>query len=1121
MESGFGQNLEGFLIKGNLSVIPSDLPLWQGDGSLEGAGTLYFDKIQEYNVGNGIDLAGIIIKNTNIYVPYVKPSDNATSASFVIDGGIGVNHTANATCVTSGGGLTVRGGASFGKNVHIGGILDVNSNRIVNVDTPIHGKDAVNKDYVDFLAGNVYNTNVSGNFTTGQVIIAETDGTKIRGYDSFTFDGSQLSINTPVLIKNSNASTGLSSGALVVYGGACIGGNSTLGGQLNLTGHNITNLATPVNPTDAATKQYVDENKLQGDFTTGQLIVASSVGHDVRGFAELTFDGVVLSLSSTENVTGSVGGAFVCYGGISISKDVFIGGKVNVNNNKVQNVAAPTNPLDAANKAYVDSRTFGTLLGSFGEKQVIIGTTDPNSLIGYSNFLFDGSQLSLGTNGSLVLYNTKSATSLTEASAMVVYGGGNVYGDLYVGGYINAGGNTIQNVHEPINPNDAATKQYVDQHGLNGNFTTGQLIIAASNGSLIRGYNNLYFVNDGTSGTLVLNNATDLSLENTRGASGLGSGGSLTINGGVSIAKNLYVGEGIDANLKIISNVATPIQNYDAVNKIYVDQALSNIAQNISSSYTTINLNNNVVIPEDIPSFSYPATTRAFVANAYLELNGIQSALYTLYGVLTENGWQLWSSFIGKPIGVHFSIRNNSGGCVIQYTNSNLTGITLVRLIPISQVNDSASANQINFTLSPVILSPQWVTGVQINPTQKLVSRVLIYVSSTQANLYGLFLLTTYYRDNAWNLNDIRLATTTGVNFSIDAHGQLQYTNSNAATDVTLRVYQTSVLTSSTEYTLLANTSVPTNINNSVFAFSNTVKQFDLMIYAYLAGSTKSAVYEIRGVFYSNLWKLNSRYVGDNLGIKFILTTAGSSGYLQYTNNTISNVYIKYTANIPTSFQPLAVSQGGTGKSYLNPYAVLRGNGSEPIVATDDFIYKDYTLTLGNQSSVLINNSTDATSLTSNNTFRTLGGAVFDQSVFIGKKLDMNMKNINHVADPIATYDAANKSYVDAAISKFSNTTGDPLYTNFTLNNNVASPQNITDFTFDSSVKAFISYIYVQYNFQECALFTIRGLKRGNGWYISPSYVGIKPMYSFLSTMAKCSIPIKMFRATQRLLIER
>ena len=61
MESGFGQNLEGFLIKGNLSLAPAANPTLQGDGSIEGSGTLYFDNIREYNNSNGINIQDIIL----------------------------------------------------------------------------------------------------------------------------------------------------------------------------------------------------------------------------------------------------------------------------------------------------------------------------------------------------------------------------------------------------------------------------------------------------------------------------------------------------------------------------------------------------------------------------------------------------------------------------------------------------------------------------------------------------------------------------------------------------------------------------------------------------------------------------------------------------------------------------------------------------------------------------------------------------------------------------------------------------------------------------------------------------------------------------------------------------
>ena len=41
METGIGENLKGFLITGNLSVLKGQNPSYHGDGSLEGTGTLY------------------------------------------------------------------------------------------------------------------------------------------------------------------------------------------------------------------------------------------------------------------------------------------------------------------------------------------------------------------------------------------------------------------------------------------------------------------------------------------------------------------------------------------------------------------------------------------------------------------------------------------------------------------------------------------------------------------------------------------------------------------------------------------------------------------------------------------------------------------------------------------------------------------------------------------------------------------------------------------------------------------------------------------------------------------------------------------------------------------------
>ncbi|NBP01355.1 MAG: hypothetical protein EBU90_14670 [Proteobacteria bacterium] len=1075
MESGFGQNLEGFLIKGNLSVIPSDLPLWQGDGSLEGSGTLYFDKIQEYNVGNGIDIAGIILRDNTVYVPYNKPGLNATSASFVIDGGIGVNHTANATCLTSGGGLTVRGGASFGKNVHIGGTLDVNANRIVNVNTPVDGKDAVNKDYVDLVAGNV-----SGNFTTGQIIIAETDGTRIRGYDSFTFDGSKLSISTPVVISNTGISTGLSSGGLVVYGGASIGGDSTLGGNLNLSGHNITNLAAPVNAGDAATKQYVDDNKLQGNFTTGQLIIAASDGRDIRGFPELTFNGSILTLFSTTNVTGSVGGAFVCYGGISISKDVFIGGRLDVNGNKIVNVDTPVQPSDVANKAYVDSRTFGTLLGSFGDKQVIIGTTDPNSLTGYNNFLYDGTQLSLGTAGSLVIYNTKNSTSLTGESSLVVYGGGNLRGDLFVGGHINAGGNTINKVAEPVLPDDAATKKYVDDRKLQGNFTTGQLIIGDSNGDAIRGRDNLIFdYNAGNStGTLILDGLTDVSIKNTTNATGLGTGGTLTSLGGASFNKDVYIGGKLDVNIQNIKNVATPIDSYDAVNKAYVDAVLSNLSNSTSGNLNdslyenTFVLSNNVLSPQDIPLFTFGTDIKAFISYIYVQYNFNECALYTIRGLNRGNSWYISPSYVGEPTDIKFWIRSENGQGIMQYTNRNVSGTSSIKFRTITQIEDLATPLQINYTLAQTSV-PIDIPSLSFLNQDIDSNKIIVYVSSQTNNQYGMFFLNCVLKGSDWVMNSYSIGNVLGVKFRLLSQnnlGKIQYCNTNATGDYIIRVKQIKILKTQTDLTLNANTLVPTNVGTGQFSFGSNQTNFQITVFVSVPALNKHALYELEGMFCDDVWKLNARFIGDRTGIEFSLSTTTGNGYLKYINPNGVNATIRYIKNTPLIFQPLPVNKGGTGNTFLGPYTVLRGNGSDPVIGTNDFIYKNYQLILGDLSSIILTNTSPAVNLTTGGTLTTYGGISIGKNLLVGDALTVKSIDIT-------------PSVGDLTAER-----------GFYAHNNQTIPENITGYAFtDPTIKSFtgVACVTITTNGNEYdSLYELKGLKKSSGWILNATYIG-------------------------------
>lgn len=983
MESGFGQNLEGFLIKGNLSLAPSANPLLQGDGSIEGSGTLYIDTINEYNSTNGVTIQDVSFKDGKIIVPYDLQSDNITSASVVLNGGISIKHTQNSKSITSGGGLTVAGGGSFGKDLYIGGILDVSGNKIKNVSTPIDGTDGVNKDYVDSVANKV-----GGNFTRGQIIIGDSDGDAIRGYDFFTTDTNTLNLSLPFIISNTG------SNSLQVNGGIIAGGD------INLSGNSIIELGLPQAPTDAVNKDYVDNlisnlnitsgNIINGNFTSGQLLVADTSGNTIRGYSNLLFDGSVLSLLST------IANSFVCYGGITIDKNAFIGGGLNVNNKTITNVATPILGTDAVNKDYL----------------------------------------------SLYVSNELSGLNIT---------GGNI----------------------------------------SGNFTSGQLLIADTSGNKIRGYNNITFNSvDGTSGSLLLNN-TNLTIKDTTNGSGLGTGGSLTVLGGASFNKDVYIGGVLDVNLQNIKNVADPINDYDAVNKEYVDSLFANCGSGGGSISTNVfNLNNNILVPEDIPIFYYPESILAFTASVYVQYNNQNTALYTIRGIHCGNTWIINSSYIGNRLGIKFFIRNNSGQGLLQYTNLNTSGIASIRFSTTSNIDISSTSTQLNIDISGNITNftdiPVLTYPISTVDSFKLIA----FISSQLDDQCGMFFINSVYTNNKWELNVHNIGDIIGIEFNISNSGIIQYKNSNSANDYIIRVVQHTFLVSQSRVILNANEIIPTNINSTDLSFQN-ITNFQLSLVANDTVTKESALYEIFGILDGTVWKINSRYLGDNLDIKFYINTiSGNTGILQYTNLNLNNVDIRFTKNIQNLFEPLSVTLGGTGNSRFTPYAILRGNGTNPIIGTDDFIYKDYRLTLGSSSSILLTNTQNATSISNGGTLTSYGGASFQKNVFIGGELDVNLKNIRNVADPVLNYDAVNKEYVDTAINNLDlNNNNNAIEQTFTLNNNVAIPTDIPNFQFPDSIKAFVSNIYVQYG-TISALYTIRGINCNTKWILNSSLIG-------------------------------
>jgi hypothetical protein len=93
-----------------------------------------------------------------------RVSDSSSNGSLITSGGIGVNCTQNCTSISSGGALTVAGGASITKDIYIGGNIYVGGNITAagSVTEPtITSYNPVNCTFIEYYSNSL---NLTGNF---------------------------------------------------------------------------------------------------------------------------------------------------------------------------------------------------------------------------------------------------------------------------------------------------------------------------------------------------------------------------------------------------------------------------------------------------------------------------------------------------------------------------------------------------------------------------------------------------------------------------------------------------------------------------------------------------------------------------------------------------------------------------------------------------------------------------------------------------------------------------------------------------------------------------------------------------------------------------------------------
>ncbi|MGV3706831.1 MAG: tail fiber domain-containing protein [Arcticibacter sp.] len=349
-----------------------------------------------------------------------------------------------------------------------------------------------------------------------------------------------------------------------------------------ITNYKIVNLANPSAAQDAVTKSYVDVLFMN---PTSLLTLPSG-----NFFVGNSSNKAVATLKSAIPLSGF---------GLPTSN-------IAMNNKLITGLASPSNDGDAANKLYVDTRP-----------------VYPINISLYRNMLLMG--------------NDQGQAGMVEKKDIAISELGAAKADLSMDGF------KISNLGDPLSPQDAATKYYVDNKVLppsNLSLPSGTLLVGNTAGKAVstakvdislsgfgaaaadvllgnhRILNLAAPLNDSDASTkkyvddLLLNPSNTLALPsgnffvgNANGKATATLKSAIPVSGFGKATETLFMGDG--SNQFNISNLAEPLQQKDAATKFYVDQKVSNpSSMTLPADHLLLGSTANVAEPVSIENIS-------------------------------------------------------------------------------------------------------------------------------------------------------------------------------------------------------------------------------------------------------------------------------------------------------------------------------------------------------------------------------------------------------------------------------------------------------------------------------------------------------------------------------------
>ncbi len=332
------------------------------------------------------------------------PSSNASTGGLVISGGLSISQTSDATNISNGGAMTVSGGVSIAKNLYVGG----------NIISSNVGSTSASANFGQI---SVFGTQASVNYTTGSIIA--TGGVTIQ--------------------NSTNSFSVTNGGSLLVAGGASIGRDVYIGGNLTVLGAQTSVVSQTLNIGD---NLVVINSGPSSSRDAGVMVQRFQLEND-SGTGDVVNDTAVFS---TTFVSGS--GSTAVFNTTASSSDNFYNGwYIRVTSgagiDQVRRIVTYTGSTRTADltTAWTTEISSGDTVSFFNRVYAsqYYQKSNDRFVLGFTSDDPGASTVTLGdyaglATGSVNIFSTTNSNGIGTGGALTVAGGAAVSNTLFVGG---------------------------------------------------------------------------------------------------------------------------------------------------------------------------------------------------------------------------------------------------------------------------------------------------------------------------------------------------------------------------------------------------------------------------------------------------------------------------------------------------------------------------------------------------------------------------------------------------------------------------------------------------------------------------------------------------------------